>query len=86
MHSRTRLRIKTTPKELRDAANRLEAELKNVVIRGQEAEVDFASEIVLYSGKEPTGYSAHAVTSEDQERHARVTEAFRAESNRPMLN
>jgi hypothetical protein len=86
MISRTKLRIKTTPQELREAANRLEAEMKNIVLPGQESEVDFGGSIVLYSGRAPVTSSYHSVSSEDKERHNAVSEALRSGASRPMLN
>jgi len=69
MSTRSKLRIRVTPKELREAANRLENELRNNTLRNQEAELEFSPSITFYAEHEPAEKPYFGVSTEDRERN-----------------
>lgn len=65
LSSRSMIRLKVTPKLLREAADRLENELKNRTLDNQEAELPFSKSITFFSEKEPAVPIYASVTSDD---------------------
>ena len=82
LSTKSRLRIKVTPKQLREAADRLELELRNNTLKNQEAELDFSPSTTFYAEIEPVAKVYTSITSDD----TRAANAEVSEETRPMIN
>jgi hypothetical protein len=83
LSTKSTIRIPVTPKLLREAADRLEHELKNNTLDNQEAELPFSRSVTFYSEKEPERQAYTTITSDDP---GKKILPLRSENPRAVLN